>query len=222
MNRLLVLLSFFVSVSAWSQTRNDTAYESGKIAGYFIGGGIILFFIIRMIVRNNRKYMKAVLFLTALLLSLGANAQKKPTKFIEPVAVDESDDEGYVILPSPSSHGTFTVTGKEAGKTTKQQVNYLCYGNDTTWMSVCDEANFVFRSAKPVALTVKVEKYDHPEVVYDIPVTVNGNHYHLDLTPLSEIDPWGQTSYTFAIYDDKKNLVHEINWNLYCVQGDHE
>lgn len=55
MNRLLLLLSLFVSLGAWSQTRGSAAYESGKIVGYFIGTGIVLFFVIRLIVRNNRK-----------------------------------------------------------------------------------------------------------------------------------------------------------------------
>ena len=175
-----------------------------------------------LIILAQTKRMNRLFLLFALLLTFSANAQKKPTsKFTPPViAPDTEEDEGAYLLPPASSHGTFTVTGKEAGKTTKQQVSYLYYGNDTTWADVCDEANFVFRSAKPVALTVKLEKYRHPEVVYDIPVTVNGNHYHFDLTSLSESLYASQTSYTFAIYDDKKNLVHEISWNLYCVEGE--
>lgn len=166
--------------------------------------------------------MKAILLFTALLLAGASFAQKKPT-FSTPVPVsEEEDDDGLYIIEDPSTHGSFTVTGKEAGKTKTWKVNYLCYGNDTTWMTVCDEANLIFRSEKPLALTVKVARHRHPETVYDIPVTVTGNHYHLDLTPLSETIEGQQRTYTFAIYDDQQNLVHQINWNLYCVKGTHD
>ena len=133
-------------------------------------------------------YYAVVFLVIALIASTASFAQKKPTTFTPPVITEDTEEEeGFVILETPSPHGTFTVTGKEAGKTTRQQVNYLCYGyeEDTTWFSVCEDAYFVFRSAKQVALTVKVEKYDHPEVVYDIPVTVDGNRYHLVLRSLS-------------------------------------